>query len=240
MNSSAMAWDFKAQRLESAPAASSGFSVNENITVGVSAKIVAVHATQTLPTVLPYNANIPIVNIQPVVTVGSRPLLVNGSPCVITIYGVDAAGNLYDISSAAWMSPPQVVQWGSITSGPPMPGNMTPAEQMAFIQDNVLDLGYSTQANAPGEIVGMSFSEQAPRKFAEYRLQYPGDLSGGNEQRVVGLELQRPFECRFGENSRHDSTHLRCVTRGPGQSPVHDEDTEYARSKPVRRELTNN
>ena len=93
---------------------------------------------------------------------GTRPLLVNGSPCVITIYGVDAAGNLYDISSAAWMSPPQVVQWGTITSGPAMPGNMTNAQMMAFIQNNVLDLGYSTVANAPGEIVGTSFSEQAP------------------------------------------------------------------------------
>ena len=161
-SSSAFAWDFGPRRENAEPAATSGFSVNENITVGVSAKVVAVHATQTLPTVLPYNSSIPIVNIQPVVTVGTRPLVVNGSPCAITIYGVDAAGNLYDISSAAWMSPPQVVQWGSIPSGPPMPGNMTPAQQMAFIQNNVLDLGYSSQPNSPGEIVGMSFSEQAP------------------------------------------------------------------------------
>jgi hypothetical protein len=109
MSSSAMAWDFKPQRLESAaPATTSGFAVNEDVTVGVSAKIVAVHATQTLPTVLPYNSAIPIVNIEPVVTGGTRTLLVNGPACVMTTYGVDAASNLYDISSAAWMSLPRV------------------------------------------------------------------------------------------------------------------------------------
>ena len=162
MGSSALAWDFTPRRDNAEPATASGFTVNENVTVGVRAKIMAVHATQTLPTVLPYNSAIPIVNIQPVVTVGTRPLVVNGPACVITIYGVDAAGNLYDISSVAWMSPPQVVQWGSITSGPPMPGNMTAEQQMAFVQNNVLDLGYSTVTNSPGEMVGMSFSEQAP------------------------------------------------------------------------------
>jgi hypothetical protein len=161
-SSSALAWDFGPRRENATPATASGFSVNEDITVGVDAKVVAVHATQTLPTVLPYNSSIPIVNIQPVVTVGTRPLVVGGSPCAVTIYGADAAGNLYNISSAAWMSPPQVVQWGSITSGPPMPGNMTAAQQMAFVQDSVLDLGYSSVANSSGEIVGMSFSEQAP------------------------------------------------------------------------------
>jgi hypothetical protein len=163
MSSAAMAWDFAERRGEvAAPATASGFSVNENITVGVSAKVIAVHAAPTLPTILPYNSSVPIVNIQPVVTVGSRPLVINGSPCVINIYGVDAVGNLYDISSAAWMSPPQIVQWGSITSGPAMPGNMTPAELTAFTQTNVLDLGYSTNPNSPGQVAGMSFSEQAP------------------------------------------------------------------------------
>src|ERR1700683_4208030 len=92
-SSSALAWDFGPRRENAAPATTSGFSVNEDVTVGVTAKVVTVHATPTLPTILPYNSSIPIVNIQPVVTVGTRPLVVNGSPCVITIYGADAVGN---------------------------------------------------------------------------------------------------------------------------------------------------
>lgn len=162
LGGSALAWDWSPRIERSVPATTSGFTVNSDVTVGVAAKIVTVHATATLPTILPYNSTIPIVNIAPVVTAGTRPLVVNGNPCVVTIYGLDTAGNVYDISSAAWMTPPKVVQWGTITSGPAMPGNMTPTQQTAFIQTNVLDLGYSTVANSPGQAVGMSFSEVAP------------------------------------------------------------------------------
>jgi hypothetical protein len=147
---------------ESAASATSGFSQDQDVTVNLNAVVVAVHATPSQPTVLPYNSAIPIVNVEPIVTAGKRPLVIGGPPCTVTIYGVDASGNLYNISSVAWMSPPQVVQWGPFTSGPPMPANLTPAQQIAFIQNDVLDLGYSTVANASGEIVGMSFSEQAP------------------------------------------------------------------------------
>jgi hypothetical protein len=163
ISSSALAWDWTPQSENSTAATTTtGFSQNQDVTINLNAVVVAVHATPTLPTVLAYNSAIPIVNVQPVVTSGLRPLVVGGPSCTVTIYGADAAGNLYNISSVAWMSPPQVVQWGSITSGPPRPGNLTPAQTTAFIQHNVLDLGYSTVANAPGEIVGMSFNEQAP------------------------------------------------------------------------------
>ena len=51
MSHSAMAWDFAERRGEvAAPSTASGFAVNQNVTVGVPAKIVTVHATQTLPT----------------------------------------------------------------------------------------------------------------------------------------------------------------------------------------------
>jgi hypothetical protein len=43
-----------------------------------------------------------------------------------------------------------------------MPGNMTPAEKVAFTQNNVLDLGFSVQSGSSNKMVGMSFTEQAP------------------------------------------------------------------------------
>ncbi len=88
-----------------------GFTPNQDVTVNFNGKIVAVHPVPVLPTILPYNSAIPIVNIQPVVTMGQRPLVIGGPSCAVTIYGVDAAGNLYDISSAGWMSTPRVVSW---------------------------------------------------------------------------------------------------------------------------------
>jgi hypothetical protein len=164
MGSSALAQDSASSDATAAPATTTGFSLNQDVTINLNAVIVATHTTPALPAVLPYNSAIPIVNVQPVVTSGQRPLIIGGAPCTITIYGVDAAGNLYDISNAAWMSAPQVVQWGPFTSGPPMPANLTPAQQIAFIQNDILDLGYSSVANASGKIVGMSFTEQAPAR----------------------------------------------------------------------------
>ena len=162
VGNSAFAEDFSSDGAAAAPAAVTEFSVNQAVNVNVNAVVLGVHTNSAQPTVLSYNPNIPIVNIQPIVTSGQRPLVVGGAPCTVTIYGVDAAGNLYNISSAAWMSPPQVVQWGPITSGPPMPGNLSNSQLTAFIHSSVLDLGYSTVVNSPGKIVGMSFTEQAP------------------------------------------------------------------------------
>ena len=159
LGSSALAWDWDPDA--QIATTTSGFTPSQNVTISLNAKIVASHSASVQPTILPYNPAIPIVNVEPVVTSGQRPLVVGGPPCTVTIYGADAAGNLYNISSVAWMSPPQVVQWGPI-SGPPMPGNLTTAQQIAFIQNNVLDLGYSSVVNSPGKIVGMSFTEQAP------------------------------------------------------------------------------
>jgi hypothetical protein len=161
MSSAALAWDFAPDAAESA-ATTTGFIPNQNVNINFSGKIVTVHTTPAVPTILPYNPAIPIVNVEPVVTSGQRPLVVGGAPCTVTIYGADAAGNLYNISSAAWMSPPQIIQWSAFTSGPAMPGNLTPAQLATFIQANVLDLGYSTVPSSPGRTAGMSFSEQAP------------------------------------------------------------------------------
>jgi len=153
LGGSALAWDFAPRRGYAGTATTSGFTVNEDVTAGVSAKVLTVHATATLPTVLPYNSSIPIVNIEPVVTAGTRPLVVgSGTPCVVTIYGVDYAGNVYDISSAAWMSPPQVVTWTGGTVIPNVPTD----------PNTILVLGYTTQPNSPGKMVGMSFTETAP------------------------------------------------------------------------------
>jgi hypothetical protein len=151
---SALAWDWAPTPAHAfRSATTSGFTVNANVTVGVDAKVLAVHATPTLPTVLPYNPSIPIVNIQPVVTAGTRPLVVGSSaPAVVTIYGVDNAGNTYDISSAAWMSTPQVVTWSGGTVIPNKPTD----------PNTILLLGYSTQPNSPGKMLGMSFTETAP------------------------------------------------------------------------------
>ncbi len=136
----------------SAAASTPTFTPNQDVTLTFSGKIVTVHAVPVLPTILPYNSAIPIVNIQPVVTSGQRPLVVGGAPCTITIYGVDAAGNLYDISSAAWMSTPQVAAWQGGTVIPNVPPN----------PNSALLIGVKTVPGAPQQAVGMSFTEQAP------------------------------------------------------------------------------
>jgi hypothetical protein len=153
-SSSALAWDFGPRRENAAPATTSGFGVNQDVTLNMSAVVVAAHATPTMPTILPYNSSIPIVNIEPVVTTGTRPLVVGGAPCVITIYGADAAGNLYDISQAAWMTVPQVATW----SGGPIPTN--PKDPID--PSTVLQVSVPTNPNSPSQAVGLTFTEQAP------------------------------------------------------------------------------
>ncbi len=139
---------------ENAPEAASTptFSPNQNVTVNFNGKIVAAHPVPVLPTVLPYNPLVPIVNVEPVVTSGQRPLVVGGPSCTITIYGVDGAGNLYDISSAAWMATPRVVNWQGGTVIPNQPTN----------PNTILQIGVTTVPGSPGQAVGMSFTEQAP------------------------------------------------------------------------------
>ena len=153
----ALAGDFTPQgettsRANSVGAATSGFSPNQNVTVNFSGLIISQNASGAKPTILPYSSAISIVNISPVVTAGQRPLVVGGSGCTVTIYGVDAAGNLYDISSAAWMSVPGVVTWTGGTVIPNVPTN----------PNTILQIGVQTQAGQPGKAVGLSFSEQAP------------------------------------------------------------------------------
>jgi hypothetical protein len=168
--SNAMAWDFtlRGQNGSSGAGSSdgalargaalsgqtvqSGFVQNQAVNLNFNGVIVAAHSTQTLPTINAYNPNVPIVNIEPVVTSGTRPLVVGGTSCTVTIYGVDAAGNLYDISSVAWMSLPSVVTWTGGTVIPNQPTN----------PNTILQIGVQTQPNNPGKAIGMSFTEQAP------------------------------------------------------------------------------
>jgi hypothetical protein len=130
----------------------SGFTQNQQVTVNFNGVIVAAHTTPAVRTVLAYNPSIPIVNIVPVVTSGTRPLLIGGPSCTVTIYGVDASGNLYNISTAAWMSVPTVVTWTGGTVIPNQPTNL----------NTILQIGVQTQPSDPGKAVGMSFTEQAP------------------------------------------------------------------------------
>ena len=168
----ALAWDFSlrgngnTQLRENAPlreniplpenvpeaASTPTFSSNQDVTVSFNGKIVAAHPVPVLPIILPYNPLVPIVNVEPVVTSGVRPLVVGGAPCTITIYGVDGAGNLYDISSAAWMTTPQVVTWTGGTVIPNQPTN----------PNTILQIGVTTVPGSPGRAVGMSFTEQGP------------------------------------------------------------------------------
>ncbi len=88
MGGAALAQDSSSSDATAAPATTSGYSPNQNVTVNLNAVIVAAHATPTLPTILPYNAAIPIVNVEPVVTSGQRPLVVGGA----SVHGYDLWG----------------------------------------------------------------------------------------------------------------------------------------------------
>jgi len=136
------------------------FNLGARVTVTIpQATVVAVWTSPPKRVVRPYQTGIQIVNILPI---GSEPSqLPLGSQRNVTIYGLDGNGLLYDISGIAWMSPPQVVAWGTVT-GPPMPGNLTQQQRYAWQNANVLQLSYTQQQGAPGKLVGMSFSEIAP------------------------------------------------------------------------------
>ena len=98
----ALAWDFSlhgngnTQLRENTPlpenvpeaASTPTFSPNQDVTVNFNGVIVAAHPVPVLPTILPYNSAIPIVNVEPVVTSGVRPLAIGGPSCTITIYGL--------------------------------------------------------------------------------------------------------------------------------------------------------
>jgi hypothetical protein len=145
----ALAWDFA----PGGDTATLGFTQNQQVTLNFNGIIVTPHPVPVLPTVLAYNPNIPIVNIEPVVTSGQRPLVVGSSAtCTVTIYGVDAAGDIYNISSAAWMSVPTVITWTGGTVIPNKPTNL----------NTILQIGVQTRPNSPGQAVGLSFTEQAP------------------------------------------------------------------------------
>lgn len=61
-----------------------------------------------LPNVKPYSG-IPINNIYPFVTVGTHPLVQGGASATMVLYGIGSDNSVFDISTVAYMQPPQVV-----------------------------------------------------------------------------------------------------------------------------------